>query len=387
MLLHLAPIESERVDLDNACGRILAAPLSAQRDQPPRDVSAMDGYALRTADAPGALSIVGESAAGRPFDGALPRNACIRISTGAIMPPGADSVLIQEDARVEGAALITQFPLRGANVRRRGGDFTAGSHLLAAGRRLTVGDVTLAAATGAAHLMVARAPRISILCSGDELRQPGEVASDFEIFNSASYGVAALARAWGAKASHLQPCPDDVETIARSAETALEACDLLVVIGGASVGLHDLARIAVSSLDLKIVVEKVSVKPGKPTWFAHGNLGAVLGLPGNPASALVCARLFLASAIEAMLGMTTLESVQLGTAPLVNAVPASGARETYLRAALIDSERGNALRCAGDQDSSLVSELSNSNALLRQPANDPKREIGDVAQYLRWTPS
>ncbi|MGE0827999.1 MAG: molybdopterin molybdotransferase MoeA, partial [Hyphomonadaceae bacterium] len=333
-MLHAfrAPANAERAALDDALGSTLAEPIFAPRDQPPFDVSAMDGYALRGAETPARLRILGESAAGRPFDAPLPVGAAVRISTGARVPDGADSVLIQEDAIVEGEWLDTPLVRPRAHVRPRAGDFAKGETLLSTGQRLDAGTLTLAAAAGRAALLVAAKPRIAILASGDEIRAPGAPIGDAQIYESASFGVAALARAWGADVERRGIVADDEGTLSAAAAVALSACDLLVVIGGASVGPHDHGRAALQALGFSLHVEKVSVRPGKPTWFATGPGGAVLGLPGNPASALVCARLFLAPLIVKALGGAAEAACTLKSAPLAHALPANGPREHYVRA-------------------------------------------------------
>jgi molybdopterin molybdotransferase len=385
MHAQVQTLGADNVALDDALGRVLAAPVRAVRDQPPFNVSAMDGYALRAADAPGRLRIAGESAAGRPFETALPLGCCVRISTGARMPEGANAVLIQEDARIEHGALIAAPAEPGRHVRTSGHDFTAGTELLNSGRRLTIGDIALAAAAGHAYLAVARAPRIAILPMGDELAQPGAEAEPAQIFDSASYAVAALVRAWGGVALRISaPVRDDPTLLAAAAAQALERCDMLVLIGGASVGPHDHARTALARLDFTILVEKIAIKPGKPTWFARGPRGLALGLPGNPASALVCARIFLAPLIEAFLAATPGRPCAVAVeAP----IPANGPRESYLRARFRRDGARIVAAPIPDQDSSLVTALSASDGLLRRPAHASSAAEGQSLDALYWGPT
>lgn len=381
MLAHAAPLGHESVALDDAPGRVLAQPVVAGRDQPPFAVSAMDGYAIRSADAPGVLTVTGESAAGTGFEGICDKGCAIRISTGAAMPGGADAVVIQEDVRRDGAALTVPAARPGQHVRPQGGDFRGGAVLLEGNRRLDGVAVSLAAAAGLARLHVMRRPRVAILSSGDELAMPGTTPGRWQIFDSATFGIAGLAREWGAACERLAVEKDDVAAIARAAATGLQGSDLLVVIGGASVGDHDHARPALMKLGLSLAVEKVAVRPGKPTWFGKAPGGLVLGLPGNPASALVCAQLFLKPLIRAMLGQEA--GPVLHRARLEKALPANGPREHYLRARWQGDDQGRLnVRSFEDQDSSLISVFAAANALIRLPAGAPALEEGTLVEML-----
>ncbi len=364
MLAGIAVSPAEAVPMDRALGRVLAEPVVAARDQPPFPASAMDGYAMRAADAPGALTVVGESAAGRGFTGLLARGQAIRISTGAPVPDSADTVVIQEDVQRAGDAVTVPSVRPGANIRPRGGDFAAGARLLEPGRRLDGVALSLAAAAGRAMLCVRARPRIAILSSGDELTEPGETPGPFQIFNSGTRGVGSLVEGWGGTAHRLAIARDDAGAIAAAAQQGLRAHDLLVVIGGASVGDHDHAKPALSRLGMEMKVDKIALRPGKPTWFGVTPLGPVLGLPGNPASALVCAELFLRPIVAAMLGRPA-EPV-FRRARLVESLPANGPREHYLRARLDSDEAGSlVVRAFEQQDSSLISIFAAANALVR----------------------
>lgn len=381
MLASVAPLAAEGVALEQALGRVLADDIRASRDQPPFDVSAMDGYAVRSADTPGMLRLVGESAAGRGFAEPCGKGSTVRISTGAAIPEGADSVVIQEDVGAGQNGIEIPASRPGQHVRPRGCDFKAGTLLLARGRILDGVGVSLAAASGAAALPVVRQPRVAILSSGDELAAPGTVPGPWQIFDSATHGIAALVRSWGGAAHRLGVARDDVAAIARAAGQGLGDSDLLVVIGGASVGDHDHARPALIELGLQFLVDKVAVRPGKPTWFGRTPAGLVLGLPGNPASAMVCAELFLKPLLLAMQGREA--EPRFRRAHLARALPANGPREHYLRSLLSTDADGRLIaRAFEDQDSSLISVFAAANALIRQPADAPAMTQGALVDVL-----
>jgi molybdopterin molybdotransferase len=368
MLAPVTPLAAESVPLQSALGRVLARDIVAGRDQPPFMASAMDGYAVRSGDTPGSLRVVGESAAGRGFEGNCDSGMAVRISTGAAVPGGADTVIIQEDVRRDDGHIVVPAVRAAKNIRARGGDFTAGTVLLRAGRRLDGVALSLVAASGAAEVSAARAPRVAILSSGDELAPPGSKPGRFQIFESGTTGIAGLIQTWGGIANRLAVAKDDVGAIARVAEQGLQASDLLVVIGGASVGEHDHARAALMQLGLTLGVEKIAVRPGKPTWFGAAPQGLVLGLPGNPASALACAALFLRPLMEAMLGRDPHLCIAMRRAQLEHELPANGPREHYLRARLeVDGDGRQTVRAFEDQDSSLISVFAAANALICLP--------------------
>lgn len=382
MLAALAPLAEEIIPLAAACGRILASPVIAARAQPPFAASAMDGYAVRAADTPGRVRIVGESAAGRAFARSFGRGEAVRISTGAPIPPGADAVVILEDARDNGDMLDAGPVTPGRHIRAAGIDFAANAEVLPAGKRLDPVALALAAAAGAATLTVRRQPRVTLLCGGDEIVRPGEDAPrDDQIFDSCSYAVAAFAEAWGAHVTRCDPLPDDPARIESAAAQALQDSDLVVFIGSASVGPHDHAKPAFQKLGASIIVPKVDVRPGKPTWFATTSTAPVLGLPGNPASAIVTALLFLRPLLDRFGGGDG--AVPIGRAQLAAPLPANGARETYLRARVDADERGCLqARAASDQDSSLLTVFAASNALLVRPAHAPEAAVGEMIPFL-----
>jgi molybdopterin molybdotransferase len=381
MLAAVAGLESQTVPLAQALGRTLAARIAAGRDQPPFAASAMDGYAVRSADTPGLLTVTGESAAGHGFAGQCGPGMAIRISTGAPMPDGTDAIVIQEDVHREGDRIAVPAVVEGHFIRGRGNDFTAGTVLLEAGRLLDGVAVGLAAAAGAAEFPVVRRPKVAILSSGDELAAPGTAPGPWQIFDYATFSLAGLITGWGGEAKRLAVAKDDAGAIARAAEEGLGDSDLLLLVGGASVGDHDHARPALMRLGLEMKVGKVAVRPGKPTWFGDTPQGPVLGLPGNPASALVCAHLFLKPLLLAMQGREP--GPHIVRAHLGKALPANGNREHYLRSALASDEDGRlTVRAFEDQDSSLVSVFASANALIRLPADLPAQSEDALVDVL-----
>jgi molybdopterin molybdotransferase len=381
MLAGIKSLGSEQVPLGGALGRVLAQPITASRDQPPFAVSAMDGYAVRSSDTPGLLTVIGESGAGHGFAGRCEAGAAVRISTGAPVPEGADGIVIQEEVRRDGDRIeVPEMPV-GHFIRRQGIDFCAGVQLLEKGRRLDGVAIGLAAASGAAKLEVMRRPKVAILSSGDELAVPGETPGPWQIFDSATYGLMGLITSWGAEARRLAVAKDDTSVIARAAEDGLVGSDLLLLVGGASVGDHDLARPALMQVGLEMTVGKVAVRPGKPTWFGVTPQGLVLGLPGNPASALVCAHLFLKPLLLAMQGREP--DPRFLRAHLARSLPANASREHYLRSELKPEQDGRLMVSAfEDQDSSLISVFAGANALIRLMPNAPAQEEGALVDVL-----
>jgi molybdopterin molybdotransferase len=380
MLGAVEVVGGEIVPLAQARGRTLAATIAAARAQPPFAASAMDGYALRAADTPGQLRIVGESAAGHAFERALQAGEAVRISTGAPMPEGVDAVLIQEDAEVEGDVLRAVAVESGRHVRAPGVDFDKGAEVLGCGRRLDPIALALAAASGASVLEVRRRPRVAVLCAGDEIVPPGASPRADQIFESCSYAIVALAEEWGAHVTRCDPLPDDPDAIERAAGDALGASDLVVFIGSASVGPHDHAKPAFERCGAQLLVRKVDMRPGKPTWFATSPYAPVLGLPGNPASAIVAAMLFLRPLIERMLGGSG--EVSLSHARLATALPANSGREAYLRARTLEVNGEVRIEACADQDSSLLSVFADANALLARPAGAGAVKAGALVEFL-----
>jgi len=368
-----------------ALGGVLAEDVLAVRDQPPFDASAMDGWAIRRADARDAearLAIVGESAAGHGFEGALQPGQSVRIFTGAPVPAGADMVVLQEEARRDGDHVVLGPAGEGkSNIRPGGGDFRAGEVLLAAGFRLDPWRIALASAAGRAVVAQRRAPSVAVLATGDEVVTPGGTPGPWQIFDSGSPALSALIERWGGRAERLRPTGDTEDAIAQ----AVAGCsaELIVTIGGASVGDHDLVKPALQRLGLQLAVLSIAVRPGKPTWFgrlADGRL--VLGLPGNPASAFVCAELFLRPILAKRLGADPV--LPMLRARLAAPAPAAGPREHWMRARL-DVGADGVLQATPfpDQESSLVTVFAQADALVRRPAGSPAGAVGEIVEALR----
>ncbi len=380
----------ETVSLEASLGRVLAQTITAPRPQPPFDASAMDGWAIRRADyAPGkAFAIAGESAAGKAYPHEVRTNQAVRIFTGAPVPAGADLVVIQEEAVRDGDTVRFEAgETPKSNTRPAGGDFQAGDVLLEPGVVIDPWRLSLIASAGLGEVAVARRPRVAILATGDELVPPGASPRPDQIFESGSFSLVALVQAWGGEAFRLTAAADDATAIAAavssraSREGPVEA-DLIVTIGGASVGDHDLVKPALKTLGLELAVETIAVRPGKPTWSGRLSDGRrVLGLPGNPASALVCAELFLRPLLAALAGGDA--EVRLLPARLAAALPATGPREHWMRAALsVDPEGRTIAHVFPDQDSSLVSVFARADALLRRRAGVSAASTNDIVDVL-----
>ena len=385
MLAAIAPVGVERAPFGpSLLGRVLAEPLSAGRDQPPFDAAAMDGYAV-AADGLGqteiSLHVVGESAAGRGWGRPVRSGDAVRIFTGAPVPPRAAFVVPQENTRREGGS-VTILPRdqSGPYIRLRGGDFREGALLIAAGLSLDPWRLGLAAAAGAGHLTVRKRPRLAFLSTGEELVRPGTSPAIDQIFDSGSPSLSAWAEQRGASASALYPTGDSLAAII-AAVSQVEA-DLIVTIGGASVGDHDLVKPALKTLGLELLVENVAVRPGKPVWFGVlGDGRPVLGLPGNPASALVCAELFLAPLLARLLGQA--ETERILAARTRQDLAANGPREHWMRASLDRDAQGQLhVTPFSDQDSSLLTVFSRADALLRRPPGAGLAAAGDLVEIL-----
>jgi molybdopterin molybdotransferase len=373
----------ETVTLERSLGRVLAQPVVADRAQPPFDASAMDGWAIRRTDyQPGKpFAVAGESAAGKAYPRAVQVGEAVRIFTGAPVPAGADLVVIQEEAVRDGDTVRFEAgEAPKANIRAAGGDFRSGDVLLAEGVVIDPWRLSLVASAGLAEVPVARRPRVAILATGDELVPPGASPRPDQIFESGSFSLAALVEAWGGEAFRLSAQADDAAAIAASV-APIEA-DLIVTVGGASVGDHDLVKPALKTLGLALAVETVAVRPGKPTWFGTLADGRrVLGLPGNPASALVCAELFLRPLLAALTGGDP--AVGLSPARLVAPLSATGPREHWMRARLaVDAEGRLTADAFPDQDSSLIGVFSQADALLRRRPGAPAAQAGDMVEVL-----
>ena len=384
-----APLGTERVPLSSGSGRTLAVDLGARRSQPPADVSAMDGYAVRAADlraVPATLRLVGVSAAGRPFADRLEAGDCARIFTGAALPAGADTVLMQENARAEGNRVTAlQSEPEGRNVRRAGLDFMAGEVPLRRGRRLGASEIALAASMNHAELPVVRRPRVGILSTGDELVPPGSEPGPGQIVASNGYAVAAIVASAGGEPVDLGIAADTQAALAAALERASGAAlDVLVTLGGASVGEHDLVRGALGRAGMALSFWKVALRPGKP--LMHGTLGAlrVLGLPGNPVSTIVCGVLFLRPLIRALSGDTAPGLPLVEPALLGAALPANGDRQDFMRATL-EQPTGAlpVVTAASIQDSSMLKVLAGAQALIVRPPFHPPQPAGAPCGIMR----
>ncbi len=373
-LLPLAePIEAEEVALADAHGRVLAQDLAALVSAPPANVSAMDGYAVREADLaalPATLTVIGESFAGQGHAGALSPGSCVRIFTGAPVPAGADRVIVQEDVRREGERATFATPLTSArHVRAAGSDFREGDVLLASGTLLGPRQLVAAAAADRDRVTAWRRPRVVVLGTGDELVAPGTARRHPQaIPESVSYGVAALAEAWGARLVRATRLADRLDDMAAAAGQALADADLVVVTGGASVGDKDFARPMFAGLGLELIFSKVAIKPGKPVWLGRAAGRLVLGLPGNPTSAMVTARLFLAPLVAGLSGRDPATALAWRGLALAEERPPTGPRETFARA-VVEGER---VRILPNQDSSAQKVLADCDALARlAPGREP----------------
>jgi molybdopterin molybdotransferase len=382
------PLGVENVALSAAFGRTLARDLAALRTQPPKPLSAMDGYALRAQDAGGPLKVVGDSSAGAGFPGACGPGEAVRIFTGAPLPQGADSVLIQEEAARDGDSVAAQAPVaRGKHVRAAGIDFREGETILPGGRRLSPADVALAAAADHPTLPVARKPRIAVLSTGDELTPPGDRRGPDQIVASNAFAALGLIAAAGGEAIDLGVAPDEPRAIEAAIRSALDAgVDVLVTIGGASVGDRDFVRGALAREGMALAFWKINMKPGKP--LIHGAIGGtiVLGLPGNPVSAVVCGELFLKPLVRALCGDSSGATHAFEPALAGVDLGANGPRREFLRATLSWDDDGRLIAAPQqDQDSSLTSVLARSHALLLREENAPALARGGAVRVLRLT--
>jgi molybdopterin molybdotransferase len=367
VLAGATPTAAECVGLTLARGRILAEDIIASRTQPPFNGSAMDGYALRSADLAkiaANLKVTGESHAGRRFAGVVGPGEAVRIFTGAAMPAGADTVVIQEDVDRDGDTIrVREAPQAGANIRLAGGDFCSGDKLLAAGTRLNAGSITLAAAAGHATMSVRRRPRVAILATGDELVEPGGKLGPDQIVSSNPYGLAALIERAGGEAQLLGIAPDDREAISRKLAEGSGA-DVLVTIGGASVGDRDLVRPALEASGMALDFWKIAMRPGKPMLFGRLGPVRVLGLPGNPLSCLIGARVFLVPLLYRLLGRAE-SGLEMTLAALAAELPENGPRQHYIPGILgSDSDGTPRVTPLPAFDSARLTALTGANVLI-----------------------
>jgi molybdopterin molybdotransferase len=388
VLAHATPLAAEEVPLAEADGRVLAYGLKALRTQPPADVSAMDGYAVRSADvakAPVRLKVVGEVAAGRPFAAKVGPGEAARIFTGGVVPDGADAVAIQEQTKRDGDAVEVQKPTaKGRNVRPQGLDFRLGDALLAAGHRLTARDLALAAGMNHPLLPVSRRPKVALFATGNELVAPGTEPGPGQIVYSNGFALTALAREEGAEVRDLGIVHDTLQaTITAIRDARGIAADILVTTGGASVGDYDLVHKGFAAEGMDLSFWKIAMRPGRP--LLHGRLGGmhVLGLPGNPVSSYVCAFLFLVPLIRRMSGRSDL-AAPIDSAVLGNDLPENDERADYLRATLKAGPDGPIASTFPVQDSSMMAPLSQANCLVIREPYAPAAKAGSRCAIVKF---
>ena len=382
-LWGLTPLDVVRVPIAQAHGRVLAEDLAATLTQPPFDCSAMDGYAVRAADVsalPATLAPVGESAAGARFDGIVGPGQAVRIFTGAPVPDGADTVVMQEDTEASGESVLVNAAAQGQYIRPRGQDFMEGDVLLRRGTRFGARTVMLAAAMNCAELPVRRKPRVAILSTGDEIVPPGSVLGADEIVASVSYGLGAFVDAEGGEPVSIGIARDDERDLADAIARAADA-DVLVTIGGASVGERDLVRGALARAGLQLSFAKVAMRPGKPVFAGMLGSTRVLGLPGNPVSAFICSMVFLLPMLHGLLG--TNAAIVPQQAVLASALPENGPRQHYQRATSTFACDGTRyVRVLSSQDSSLMAALTHADCLIVQPPHAPALPAGTKVLVL-----
>lgn len=388
VLAAAEPLPEQMVSLDEAYHRVLAHDLAARRTQPPQAMSAMDGYAVRAVDAAtinSRLTVIGEVAAGRPFDGTVGAGEAVRIFTGGVVPDGADAVVIQEDTVADGNSVtIKEAAIAGRHIRPAGVDFREGDVLLRKGTRLTERDLALAAGMNHPRLPVRRRPKVAILATGDELVMPGTTPGPGQIVYSNGYALHALARSEGAETIDLGVAADTLEATSAGIRRARDSgADILITTGGASVGDHDLVQQALKDEGIAMAFWKIAMRPGKP--MMHGRLGAmrVIGLPGNPVSSYVCAFLFMVPLIRALSGRQVIHH-QRERAVLGRDLAANDQREDYLRACLELRDDGAQIAVpVSHQDSSLLANLAAAQVLLVRAPFAPKAEAGSPCEVLR----
>jgi len=385
ILADLDPTPGEIVALANAWGRVTAQPVAARLTQPPADVSAMDGYALRAADGGlGArLSVIGAAPAGHPFEGTVGPGQAVRLFTGSVVPSGADGILLQEDATRDGETVtVNEAVVAGRHIRRAGQDFAAGDVVVAAARRLTARNIGLAAAANHSWLTVHRRPRVAVLATGDEIAMPGEPIPPGGIVSSNSHALAALVRAAGGDPVVLPVAKDTREAIAAVADS-VAGMDMLVTTGGASVGDHDLVIEGLKTRGLIVDFWQIAMRPGKPLLFGRMGAVPVLGLPGNPVSAMVCAILFLLPALARLSGLPAAPPPTTG-AILGAPVKGNDHRADHLRATVTFDAAGRVVATPFPvQDSAMLARLARADALILRAPHAPALPAGAEATIIR----
>lgn len=380
----VAPLGRERIALTDAGGRVLAGAVVATFESPRANVSMMDGYAVRDDQARmgATLAVIGTSAAGASFAEPVGEGQAVRIFTGAALPEGADRVVIQENVTIDGDHMtIVEAPGAASFVRARGNDFAAGEVVVATGTKLTPGALVAAAGAGASNVDVARRPRVVTIATGDELRPVGTPIDDPDhIIDSIAPGLHAMLGAMGAEIVDHHLLGDDLPALEAVAAAAVAQADLVVVTGGASVGARDHAKAMFAPLRMELLFSKVAIKPGKPVWLGRVGDTWVMGLPGNPGSALVTARLLLAPLVAGLLGQRSPPSLEWIDLPLGAPVPATGDRETFLRASLGSGK----LIPVFNQDSGAQRALGEAGWLIRCPAGQGPVDAGTLVPSLRF---
>ena len=383
VLAGCRPTAPEMVPLPAALGRVLAEDVAARVAHPPLDVSAMDGYAVRAAEVaqPARLAVIGESAAGHPFAGTVAAGQAVRIFTGAPIPAGADAVVMQEDTVREGDAVqINAATAPGRHVRVRGLDFLPGQAGLAAGTVMGPRQIALAAAMNVPWLLVRRRPRVAVLSTGDEIAMPGEPMGTAQLASSNGPGLAALVTAMGGEAVQLGIARDSRDSL-DAMVAAAAGCDLLVTSGGASVGDYDLVQGVLADHGMTLDFWKIAMRPGKPLMFGALKHVPVLGLPGNPVSAMVCAYVFLVPMLRALQGLGG--GLPIQQAALTADLRANDARQEYMRARLDRDGEGRLLATPHTrQDSAVVSGLAAATGLVIRPPHAPAAKAGDTVAVI-----
>ncbi|MER8954329.1 molybdopterin molybdotransferase MoeA [Mesorhizobium sp. M0833] len=379
-------LPGERVALLDAADRVLAEPVVALRTQPPFNASAMDGYAVRAADIaslPARLSVIGIAPAGRGFAGTVQQRQAVRIFTGAPLPEGTDTIVIQENVRDlgGGSVEVTEPTVQGRNIRRLGLDFAKGDVLLPKGRLLDPAALSLAASANHPEVDVVKRPLVAIIATGDELLPPGSELGPDQIISSNAYGVAAAAQSVGARALDLGIAPDRREAIAALVEKAVKAgANVIVTLGGASVGDHDFVHDVLIGQGMTLDFWKIAMRPGKPLMF--GRLGDIrcIGLPGNPVASLVCAQLFLKPLLARLGGRAFQQDIR--RARLGAAMPANDLRQDYVRAVVTDDAGALVATPFGIQDSSMLKMLADANGLIVRAPFAPAAAAGSPCDVL-----
>ncbi|MBT5647221.1 MAG: molybdopterin molybdotransferase MoeA [Rhodospirillaceae bacterium] len=382
----VSPLPAEQISLAEGLGRVLARNVASRRDQPPMAMSAMDGYAVRAVDVatlPATLKVVGYAPAGHAFDGSVGAGEAVRIFTGAPVPEGADTIVIQENTEqsdevvrvIDGTAPVGRY------IRPAGLDFATGDVLLPSGKVLTARDVGLSAAMNVPWLNVHRKPRISILATGDEIVMPGDPIGRDQIVSSNALSLAAFITVQGGTPLDLGIAPDEEDGL-RALAAGARGSDILVTTGGASVGDHDLVQSVLGDIGLEVDFWRIAMRPGKPLMFGRIDGTFLIGLPGNPVSSLVCAIIFLAPAIRKMLGMDNLLP-ETGTARLGTDLPENDEREDYLRASLSRDDKGDIVATPyGKQDSSMFATIARADALVIRKPFASALKAGSAVEFI-----